>query len=116
EAGGKERNNEKTHSLEGVGINARPVRRDDADGKYDARSHDGRDERKEDDNDAAKEGHFATPNKAMPSFHHCHRAQRHTLSRRKFLGRALELTAGSQNIAPTWSANRRGISCIENNL
>src|SRR4029079_17311366 len=58
EAGGKEGNNEEAHALEGIGINASPVRRDDADGEHKACGHDGHDERKEDDDNPAKEGHF----------------------------------------------------------
>ena len=58
EAGGEERNNEEAYSLEWIGIDARPVRRNDTDGKRNARGHDGHNKRKDNDKDPAKQGHI----------------------------------------------------------
>src|SRR5262249_42875281 len=50
------------------------------------------------------------------SIRHRHRAQRQALARGELFGRALELAASGQDVAPARGAHRRGVAGIENDL
>src|SRR5260221_3570177 len=64
EAGGKKRNNKEAYALDGIGIDARPIRRDNADSERDPRDHSGHDERESDDDDPTEERHRYPLNKS----------------------------------------------------
>ena len=51
----EKRNNEKTHTLDRIGIDSRPIRRNDADGEREARGHAGDDKSEDNDDDPAKQ-------------------------------------------------------------
>src|SRR5262249_59282402 len=50
------------------------------------------------------------------SIRHRHRAQRQALARGELFGRALELAASGQDVAPARRAHRRGVAGIEDDL
>src|SRR5215472_19172114 len=53
---------------------------------------------------------------SMRLIRHRHGAQRHALARREFLGCALELAAGGEDVAPARRAHRRRIAGVEDVL
>src|SRR5262245_66688895 len=50
------------------------------------------------------------------SIRHRHRAQRQPLARGELFGRALELAASGQDVAPARRTHRRGVAGIEDDL
>src|SRR6266516_4610410 len=56
------------------------------------------------------------PISAKISVRHRHGTQREPLARGKFFGRALELAAGGEDVAPARCAHRRGVAGAEHNL